>query len=96
MGMNELSPGLPPTQEGTGPDQLPLSRQEMAAFPDILPPLVQKNCTVTPGAVEDVFMETLAGVDKGLHGTEETEKDGEGVHKFYTSLFNFWLEGQHS
>ena len=71
MGMSELSPGLSPTQEGTDPDQLPLSRQEMAAFPDILPPLVQKNCTVTPGAVEDVFMETLAGVDKGLHGTEE-------------------------
>ena len=59
------------TQVGTGPDQLPLSRQEMVAFPDILPPLVQKNCTVTPGAVEDVFVETLAGVDKGLHGTEE-------------------------
>ena len=71
--MSELSPGLPPTQEGTGPDQLPLSRQVMAAFPDILPPLVQENCTVTPGAVEDVFMETLAGVDKELHETEETE-----------------------
>ena len=68
MGTSELSP---PTQEGTGPDQLPLSRQEMTAFPDILPPLVQENCTVTPGAVEDVFMETLAGVDKGLHETEE-------------------------
>ena len=37
----QLSPGLPPTQVGTGPDQLPLSRQEMAAFPDILPPLLQ-------------------------------------------------------
>ena len=43
----------------------------MAAFPDTLPPLVQKNCTVTPEAVEDVFMETFAGVDKGLHETEE-------------------------
>ena len=43
----------------------------MVAFPDILPPLVQKNCIVTPGTVEDVFMEILAGVDKGLHGTEE-------------------------
>ena len=43
----------------------------MTAFPDILPPLVQKNCTVIPEAVEDVFMETLAGVDKGLHETEE-------------------------
>ena len=43
----------------------------MAAFPDILPPLVQKNCTVTPEAVEDVFIETLAGVDKELHETEE-------------------------
>ena len=65
----ELSPGLPPTQVGTGPDQLPLSRQEMAAFPDILPPLVQENCTATPGALEDVFMETFAGVVKGLHAT---------------------------
>ena len=73
MGMSEVSPGLTPTQEGTGPDQLPLSRQEMAVFPDILPPLVQENCTVTPGAEEDVFMETLAGVDKGLHETEEGE-----------------------
>ena len=72
--MSELSPGLPPTQEGTGPDQLPLSRQEMAVFPDRLPPLVQENCTVTPGAVEDVFMETLAGVDKGLHETEDGKK----------------------
>ena len=71
--MSELSPVLPPIQEGTGPDQLPLSKQEMAAFPDILPPLVQKNCTVTPGAVEDVFMETLAEVDKGLHATKEGE-----------------------
>ena len=62
------------TQVGTDPDQLPLSRHEMAAFPDILPPLVQKNCTVTPGAVEDVFMETLAEVDKRLHATKEGER----------------------
>ena len=62
------------TQVGTDPDQLPLSRQEMAAFPDILPLLVQKNCTVTPGAVEDVFMETLAEVDKRLHGAKEGER----------------------
>ena len=68
MGTSEISP---PTQVGTGPDQLPLSRQEMAVFPDTLPPLVQENCTVTPGTVEDVFMETFAGIDKGLHETEE-------------------------
>ena len=66
----ELSPGLPPTQVGTGPDHLPLSRQEMAAFPDILPPLLHENCTVTPGAVEDVFMETCGGVDRRLHATK--------------------------
>ena len=64
---------LPPTQVGTDPDQLPLHRQEITIFPEMLPPLLQENCTVIPGALEDVFVMTLAGRDIRLHGTEEEE-----------------------
>ena len=61
------------TQVGTCPDQLPLWRQEITVFPEMLPPLLQENCTVIPGALEDVFVMMLAGVDRWLHRTKEEE-----------------------
>ena len=42
-------------------------------FPEMLPPLVQENSTVTPGALEDVFMTMLAGVDRSLHRAKKGE-----------------------
>ena len=68
-------PVLPatPTQVGTCPDQLPLWRQEITVFPEMLPPLLQENCTVIPGALEDVFVMMLGGVDRWLHRAEEEE-----------------------
>ena len=46
----------------------------MVAFPKRFSPFLQENCTVTPGALKDVFVMTLAGGDKRLHATEEGKK----------------------
>ena len=46
----------------------------MAAFPDKFFPLLQENCTVTPGPLEDVFVETSVGRDRRLHATVEGKK----------------------
>ena len=41
---------LPPTQDGTDPDQLPSSSiQWMDGFPESVCPFLQKKCTVSPG-----------------------------------------------
>ena len=46
----------------------------MATFPDKFFPLLQENCTVTPGPLEDVFVETSVGRDRRLHATVEGKK----------------------
>ena len=45
----------------------------MAALPKMFP-FLQEKFTVTPGALEDVFVMTVAGRDKRLHETEEGKK----------------------
>ena len=42
----------------------------MAASPEMFP-LSQEKFTVTPGALEDVLVMTLAGRDRRLHATED-------------------------
>ena len=45
----------------------------MAAFPKMFP-FLQEKFTVTPGALEDMLVITLAGRDRRPHGTVEGKK----------------------
>ena len=45
----------------------------MAELPKMFP-FLQEKFTVIPGTLDDVFVMTLAGRDRWLHGTEEGKK----------------------